>query len=125
MEILAPVPVGDLFDRITVLRLKRDRIADPAKQAAVAAYLSRLEQAAEAVPPSAELTALVAALQAVNAELWDIEDAKRRHEAEQRFDDAFVQLARRVYLRNDDRAAIKRAIDGLTGSGVIEVKSHG
>lgn len=125
MQVQVPVAVGELFDKITILRIKAERIGDPAKEANVRRELEALEAVARAVPASAELDALVARLHAVNAGLWDVEDGKRRHEREGRFDDAFVQLARRVYKENDLRAAIKRQINDLTGSALVEEKSHG
>lgn len=125
MQVQVPVAVGELFDKITILRIKAERIGDPAKEANVRRELEALDAVARAVPASAELDALVARLHAVNAGLWDVEDGKRRHEREGRFDDAFVQLARRVYKENDLRAAIKRQINDLTGSALVEEKSHG
>jgi hypothetical protein len=124
--VTAPISVGELFDKITILRVKRERLSDPAKLANVAFELERLEATArEAVPAGDALGALVAELQAINAALWDIEDGKRDAERRQAFDAAFVALARQVYLRNDDRAAVKRRINELTGSAIVEEKSYG
>jgi len=120
-----PAAVGELFDKITILRIKADRLNDPGKRANVAEELTLLEGVAERVAPSPALNRLIADLQAVNAGLWEVEDAKRAHERLGRFDETFVQLARRVYLENDRRAAIKREINLLTGSAVIEEKSYG
>lgn len=125
MLVQVPVAVGELFDKITILRIKAERIGDPAKEANVRRELEALEAVAGAVPASTELDALVDRLHAVNAGLWDVEDGKRRHEREGRFDDAFIELARRVYKENDLRAAIKRQINDLTGSALVEEKSHG
>jgi hypothetical protein len=126
MMVTAPISVGELFDKITILRVKRARLADPAKRANVAFELDQLEALArEAVPPSDALAALIDALQDVNAALWDIEDGKRDAERRQVFDDTFVALARQVYLRNDERAALKRRINVLTGSAIVEEKSYG
>lgn len=125
MLVNIPAAVGELFDKITILRIKAERLTDPAKRANVAEELTLLEQVAERVTPSPALTRLIADLQAVNAGLWEVEDAKRAHERLGRFDETFVQLARRVYLENDRRAAIKREINLLTGSAVIEEKSYG
>ncbi|PZQ13127.1 MAG: hypothetical protein DI565_15840 [Ancylobacter novellus] len=125
MKILAPISVGELFDKITILRIKQARINDPAKLANVRAELAELTAIVEAGGlGSAELDRDVAALQAVNAELWDVEDAKRDHERRQVFDDAFVRLARDVYLKNDRRAEIKRRINLTTGSLVVEEKAY-
>ncbi|KQY84984.1 DUF6165 family protein [Brevundimonas sp. Root1423] len=125
MLVNIPAAVGELFDKITILRIKAERLTDPGKRANVAEELGLLEVVAERVAQSQELNRLIADLQAVNAGLWEVEDAKRAHERLRRFDEAFIQLARRVYLENDRRAAIKREINLLTGSAVVEEKSYG
>jgi hypothetical protein len=125
MLVTVPVAVGELFDKMTILRIKADRLSDPAKLANVRRELAELETVAAGVPASPELDALVARLQAVNDGLWDVEDGKRAHEREGRFDAGFIALARRVYVENDLRAAIKREINLLTGSTLVEEKSHG
>ena len=125
MEILAPISVGELIDKITILRLQAERLTDPAKLANVGRELSRLETLARDLPRTPEFEDLTARLQALNATLWDIEDAKRRHEREGRFDADFIELARQVYLRNDERAALRRALSVAAGSDIVEEKSHG
>ena len=123
MEILAPISVGELIDKITILRIKSRRIADPAKLANVARELARLEALQAGLPDDADFLALIDELEAVNATLWDIEELKRGHEREGRFDDAFIDLARQVYLRNDHRAALKTALNERAGSVIVEEKS--
>lgn len=125
MLIRIPVAVGELFDKITILRIKAARLSDPGQRDNVRRELEALEAVAAAVPASAELDALVFRLQAINDGLWDVEDGKRAHEREGRFDAAFIELARRVYRENDQRAALKREINQLTGSTLVEEKSHG
>jgi len=124
MLINIPVPVGELFDKITILRIKAARLSDAGQLANVRRELEELETVAAQVPASAELDGLVTQLQAINDGLWDVEDGKRAHEREGRFDADFVALARRVYKENDQRAAIKRDINRLTGSTLVEEKSH-
>lgn len=124
MLITIPASVGELFDKITILRIKTVRLTDAGQLANVRRELAELEAVAAAVPASEELDALVARLQAINDGLWDVEDGKRAHEREGRFDAAFIQLARRVYRENDQRAAVKREINRLTGSALVEEKSH-
>jgi hypothetical protein len=125
MAILAPISVGELIDKITILRVKAERIGDAAKRANVVKELGLLEAlAADAALSSPTLAAMTAELTEVNAALWDIEDAKRDCERRQDFGEAFVRLARAVYLENDRRAAIKRAINDETGSELIEEKSY-
>lgn len=124
MLINIPVSVGELFDKITILKIKAARLSDPSQLENVRRELDELEAVAARVPASAGLDALVDRLQAINDGLWDVEDGKRAHEREGRFDADFVALARRVYKENDQRAAIKREINLLTGSTLVEEKSH-
>ena len=125
MSIMAPISAGELVDKITILRVKAERIGDPAKEANVRKELAMLEAiAAQALPSSAEIERLTGELAAVNAALWDIEDGKRDCERRGDFGDRFVQLARSVYVENDRRAAIKRAINEAAGSDIVEEKSY-
>lgn len=125
MPILAPVSAGELVDKITILRVKAERIGDAAKEANVRKELALLEAlAARELPASDRLQALTTELQAVNAQLWDVEDGKRDCERRGDFGPAFVELARRVYRENDGRARIKRAINDLVGSDIVEEKSY-
>jgi hypothetical protein len=125
MPILAPVSAGELIDKITILRVKAMRIGDPAKEANVRTELALLEEtAARELPQSAALEDLVAQLTEINAALWDIEDGKRDCERRQDFGPDFVALARRVYIDNDRRAAVKRQINTLVGSEIVEEKSY-
>jgi hypothetical protein len=126
MTIMAPVSAGELVDKITILRLKAERIADPVKAANVRRELRLLDAVAEReLEASDELDALTGELARVNAALWDIEDGKRECERTQDFGPRFIELARRVYLENDRRAEIKRRINALTRSPIIEEKSYG
>lgn len=125
MEILAPISVGELVDKITILRIKRQRLAAADKLANVERELAKLETLMADLPQDEAFLDLVEQLEAVNATLWDIEELKRSHEREGRFDDAFIDLSRQVYLRNDDRAAIKRRLNLRAGSSIIEEKSYG
>src|SRR5208282_784533 len=105
-QILVPVSPGELLDKITILRIKSERIADPQQLTNVRRELALLEQTWRAAHLAhAELAAEEAALQQVNGELWEIEDRIREYEAQRRFDAAFIELARSVYRRNDVRAA--------------------
>lgn len=125
MPILAPISAGELIDKITILRVKAQRIGDPAKEANVRKELALLEAtAASHLPASDEIERLTGDLTAVNAALWDVEDGKRDCERRQDFGPDFVALARRVYIENDQRAAIKRAINAAAGSEIVEEKSY-
>jgi hypothetical protein len=125
MSIMAPISAGELVDKITILRVKAARIGDPAKEANVRKELTLLEAiAAEALPASPNIERLTAELAEVNGALWDIEDGKRECERRQEFGPQFVGLARSVYIENDRRAAIKRAINEAAGSDIVEEKSY-
>jgi len=116
---------GELIDKITILEIKLERMGDPEKLKNVAVELEVLSQArAGAMPPSAELDGLTAELKAINAKLWQIEDDIRDCERGGDFGPAFVGLARAVYVSNDTRADIKRRINVLLGSRLIEEKSY-
>ncbi len=123
--ILVPISPGELLDKITILRIKSARMEDAGKLENVRRELALLEQVWQrSVSASAELSADEAALERVNAQLWDIEDRIREHEARQSFDSAFIELARAVYLRNDERAAIKLRINLKLKSAIVEEKSY-
>jgi len=124
-EILVPVSFGELLDKISILRIKSERIGDPAKRANVRRELEALERTWSANPAAAvDVSALEQGLRAVNERLWEIEDAIRVKESRQEFDEAFVQLARAVYFENDERARIKRELNVALGSAYVEEKSY-
>lgn len=124
-EILVPISPGELLDKITILRIKRERIANKEKRRNVETELTELEQvAARTLPRLAELDELVAELYGVNVALWEVEDALRDCERQQDFGPHFVQLARSVYRHNDRRAEIKKRINLLLGSRLVEEKSY-
>ena len=124
MMINIPVSAGELIDKITILQVKSVRMSDAAKLANVARELELLEAERQSVLASFDLTDLTARLREVNDRLWDIEDGKRAHEARGDFGPAFVEMARLVYKLNDLRADLKRQINLLTGSAIVEEKSH-
>jgi hypothetical protein len=124
-DILVPVSPGELLDKITILRIKSARMTDAHKLANVRHELALLERTWDgAVHAPVDVSAEVAALQRVNERLWDIEDRIREHERQQNFDAAFVELARSVYIENDERARIKKRINLKLGSGIVEEKSY-
>ena len=124
-DILVPISPGELLDKITILRIKAARMSDAAKLENVRHELALLEQTwARAVPAGAELAAEEHALETVNTRLWDIEDRIREAEACLRFDASFIELARAVYVTNDERAAIKKRINVALGSRIVEEKSY-
>ncbi|MEY4296970.1 MAG: hypothetical protein RLZZ423_149 [Cyanobacteriota bacterium] len=126
MTIQVPVSVGELLDKLTILAIKLERIVDPAKLANIAREHAALEAVvqAEGLRAPEGVRALEQELRAVNEQLWRIEDEIREHEHQQRFDDAFIALARAVYRTNDQRAALKRRLNAITGSELVEEKSY-
>ena len=124
-ELLVPISPGELIDKITILEIKSQRITDPAKLANVRTELAMLKETWSASAWSAiDIGAEWSGLRDVNAQLWDIEDRIRDKERESQFDAVFVELARAVYVTNDERAAIKRRINTKLRSVLVEEKSY-
>jgi post-segregation antitoxin (ccd killing protein) len=116
---------GELIDKITILEIKAERIADPEKIRNVRTELDTLRSARDRTILSSDaLAALTAELRSVNETLWEIEDEIRGCERADDFGPKFVALARSVYHNNDNRAVIKRKINVLLGSKIIEEKSY-
>jgi len=124
-DILVPISPGELLDKITILRIKAARMSDPAKVANVKHELSLLEKTwRESGAAAVDLGAEEANLTRVNESLWVIEDDIRDEELARRFGEKFIALARAVYVTNDERAAIKKRINTLSGSTIVEEKSY-
>ncbi len=124
-EIKVPISPGELLDKITILRIKAQRMTDPAKVSNVRLELRALEETWGASQYAGiDIAAEVAALASVNERLWVIEDDIRDKERARAFDAEFIRLARAVYFENDERAAIKRRINTTLGSGIVEEKSY-
>src|SRR5688572_25432462 len=122
--ILVPISPGELLDKITILRIKSQRMSDPVKVANVRHELELLERTWREASAGADVSEEVRALEAVNARLWVIEDDIREKEAAQAFDARFIELARSVYIENGERAAIKKRINTRLGSKIVEEKSY-
>ena len=124
-EILIPISPGELLDKITILQIKAERIVDPAKVANVKTELDMLSKVwSEAVEVDAEITALTAELKSVNEALWEIEDDIRDEERGRRFGERFIELARAVYVTNDERAHAKKKVNLHLNSTIVEEKSY-
>ena len=124
-ELSVPVSYGELIDKITILEIKASQIRDLAKLANVRIELDLLDTTWRGHPASqTDISAERSQLKAVNELLWDIEDRIRLKEKAQAFDAEFIELARAVYFRNDERAAFKRAINLKLGSTLVEEKSY-
>jgi hypothetical protein len=121
----APVAIGELIDKITILEIKVDRFTESAKRKNVQEELKLLcARRDQVIPQSPGLDALIAQLKAVNERIWELEDSIRDCERRADFGPGFVTLARSIYRTNDERAAVKRQINIALGSDLIEEKSY-
>ena len=123
--LLVPVSPGELIDKITILEIKRERLRDPQRQVFVLRELDLLSAARDRqIKQLAELDRLTRDLRATNERLWDVEDQIRACETVNDFGPRFVELARAVYRENDHRANLKREINMLLGSELVEQKQY-
>ena len=119
-----PVSVGELFDKITILDIKRERITEANKQIIILKEYILLRKIALKLDEKFEKNSDYKKLRKINDFLWDIEDGKRAHEKSKKFGSKFIYLARQVYIMNDERASLKKAINKKYKSGIVEEKSH-
>ena len=125
MAVSVPVSWGEIIDKITILEIKSERLTDAAKLANVRRELDLLVAIRERDFSShSELARLAADLKGVNEALWGIEDEIRDCERAKNFGPRFIELARSVYMSNDRRAALKREINMLVDSDLVEEKSY-
>ena len=124
MSIKISVGVGELIDKITILEIKQAKISKPKKLKNINHELSLLNQERSQLGMKSGLEELEKALKEINQKLWDIEDEIRLCESRGQFDEAFIELARSVYITNDKRCEVKFKINELFGSEVIEEKSY-
>ena len=123
MIVMAPISVGELIDKLTILDIKKSMIEDEAKRINVWREYNELSNILESLDLP-DLTSYREHLYTVNKQLWHIEDYKRAMEKDQNFGEGFINAARQVYQKNDLRAKIKRDINELVGSTIIEEKSY-
>ena len=124
-SLLVPISVGELIDKITILRIKQQKADDAQKLANIENELKQLENVWRQSDYSAiDISELIQQLTEVNETLWNIEDDIRAKEAANEFDEQFIRLARSVYQKNDLRAALKKEINSKTGSDLIEEKLY-
>lgn len=122
---MLPVAWGEVFDKLTILEIKCERLVDAVKQNNVIRERNAITQViGDRMQYPEVLGQLIDQLKTINGELWDIEEGKRDCERQKIFDDRFIYLARQVYIGNDKRATIKRAINELLGSELKEEKSY-
>ncbi len=125
MQLLAPLSVGELIDKITILKIKQQKASDPIKLDNINRELSELESTwNKNKAPDLDISDLFDQLTQVNEALWAIEDDIRAKEAGHIFDQEFIQLARSVYIKNDQRAALKKEINLRSGSTLLEEKLY-
>lgn len=115
---------GELFDKISILEIKAERLSSGTARANAAQELERLREAARPVADNKELAPLAARLKRINETLWKIEDDIRAKEAVKDFGPEFVELARAVYINNDERGALKAKINVLLQSSIVEEKEY-
>ena len=124
-EILIPISPGELLDKITILQIKAERITDPVKVANVKTELDMLSKVWDGSVKSDDvITALSAELKSINERLWEIEDDIRDEERKRQFGERFVELARAVYVTNDERANAKKKVNLHLNSSIVEEKSY-
>lgn len=130
-EILAPISVGELYDKISILEIKLDHVgSNENKRANIQKELDKLNRIKhdlklpDSLNKRAELEEIYKELKTINLALWKIEDLKRKHEKEQNFDQTFIALARQVYINNDRRAEVKRKINDILHSDIVEEKIY-
>ena len=124
-KILAEISAGELFDKITILEIKKEKISNKEKLVDIEKELNSLnDTVGKFIPDQNNISKHINDLKEINLKLWDIEDGKRAAEKEKKFDDKFIELARNVYKLNDERAKINLAINTSRGSNIKEVKSY-
>ena len=124
-KIYAEISVGELLDKISILEIKQKNLKDNEKIKIVNKELESLNMTLNKdVTMTEEIQSLYQDLKKINSILWDIEDGKRDCERNKDFGDKFIELARSVYIENDNRAKIKNKINQLSGSNISEVKSY-
>ena len=124
-KILAEISAGELFDKITILEIKKAKISNKEKLSDIEKELLSLNYTAKKFIPNKSIVSKhIEDLKNINLKLWDIEDGKRSAEKNNDFGEKFIELARNVYKFNDKRAKIKLAINTTLGSNIKEVKSY-
>jgi len=126
LKILVEISVGDLFDKITILNIKLKKITDNEKLINISKELEVLNAESKKVKVLDQkiLFDLTSKLQNINEELWDIENLKREFEAKKDFGELFIKLSRDVHFKNDIRAEIKKEINLLSNSNIVEEKEY-
>ena len=124
-KIFAEISAGELIDKITILEIKKEKITNKDKLVEIEKELLSLNDTMKKfIPNNSQISKFKNNLKDINLQLWDIEDGKRSAEKNNDFGEKFIELARKVYKFNDERAKIKLAINNTLGSNIKEVKSY-
>ncbi|MDC1033008.1 DUF6165 family protein [Candidatus Pelagibacter sp.] len=124
-KIIVEVSVGELFDKISILEIKKEKIKDPKKlKFIIDEYKVLNDQLKKNIKINEKLENLFQSLKIINSKLWLIEDDKRKCEKDKNFNENFIKLSRDVHFLNDDRAKVKLEINNLTGSKIKEIKEY-
>lgn len=124
-KIYSEISAGELFDKISILEIKKNKIKDKNKRNIILKELSSLQEtASKNIQKSKSIIKLYKKLKSINLKLWKIEDDIRDCERKNNFESKFIKLARAVYFTNDERSRVKNKINSLTKSNISEVKSY-
>jgi len=124
-NLVIPISPGELIDKITILEIKRESIVDKEKLSNInLEYKVLLETLENKIIASNEIDSLRIKLKTINKRLWDIEDQLRDLERSKTFNEDFIKLARSVYFTNDERSEVKKSINKLLNSEIVEEKSY-
>ena len=118
------ISIGELLDKLSILYIKRKFISDPEKIQNVQKEIDVLEPLSNNFLTSSEIRTIFDELEHTNLHLWNVEDLIREKENRKEFDQDFIDLARSVYITNDQRASLKKKINLITGSNLVEEKSY-
>lgn len=119
-----PISVGELIDKLSILQVKKIKITNDESLKYVSKEFELLYRQSETYFQVSELKSLYESLTEVNSTLWDVEDKLRVFESEKKFDQEFIELARKVYYTNDKRFRLKNEINSITSSEIREVKDY-
>ena len=124
-KILVEISIGELFDKISILEIKKEKIKDKEKLKFInSEYTILYNQLNKSVKSDSKLSEFYQSLKEINSKLWVIEDDKRQCEKDKNFGEKFIKLSRDVHFLNDDRAKIKLEINNYTGSTIKEIKEY-
>ena len=122
--VAVPVSVGELIDKLSILQVKKVKITNPEKLKYVSEEFDLLHNQSKIYFQVNEVRSLYDSLTEVNSNLWDVEDKLRVFESEKKFNEEFIELARKVYYTNDERFRLKNEINSITSSEIREVKDY-